>query len=176
MVNQTLKEYVHAIANRYVAYFDVYRNDRLGSTPLAFKALYKRRDERYLMTKTIKVWGVENQQAVFVSASDTPVTQEFIHRFQNDMKGKVDQFVTHDKDHMSTILLGVVVTDQPVSEEIKKGVTKYRKLKWIRYGLHGWAELYMAVVDLSVGSVFTNPKAQSFVEPFQKLLTEEDKA
>ncbi|WP_134702605.1 hypothetical protein [Ammoniphilus sp. YIM 78166] len=176
MENQTLKEYVHKLANRYVAYFDVYRDDYIGSIPLAFKALYKRRDERYLMTKTIKVWGVENQQAVFVSTSDTPVTQEFIHRFQNDMKDKVDQFVTHDKDHMSTILLGVIVTDQPVPEEVKKGVKNYRKIKWIRYGLHGWAELYIAVVDLKVGSVYVNPKAQSFVEPFQKLLTEEDKS
>lgn len=173
-IQHTLKEYLHEMANRYVAYYDVYRNESIGNTPLAFKAVYKRRDERYLMTKTIKVWGVENQQVVFVAASDTPVSREFVYQFQQDMTERVNQFAGQHKEHMSTILLGVIVTDQPVSEEVKKEVKKYRKLKWIRYGLHGWAELYLAVVDLTTGSVFSHAKGQSFTEPFQKSLSEED--
>jgi hypothetical protein len=169
-----LNDYIHELTNRYIAYFDVYRNESLGNTPLAFKALYKRRDERYLMTKTIKVWGVENQQYVFVASSEIPVTQEFLYQFQEDIRNRVNQFVPSHKEHMSTILLGVVVTTQPVTEEVKKGVKKYRKIKWIKYGLHGWAEIYLAVVDLANGSAFIHPKGQSFIEPFQKLLIEED--
>lgn len=170
MTETAINHFINELINKYVIYFDVYRDEKIGETPLAFKALYKRRDEKYLITKTIKVWGIENQQCVFVTTPEGELTKEFIQQFEKDMQGSVNEHVVQHRDHMSTIFLGVVVTDQPVTEAFVKGVRKYRKLKFIKYGLHGWAELYLAIVDLNGEVVYVNPKGKTFAEPLEKTL------
>ncbi len=172
--DQTMKHYINEIINKYVVFFDVYRGDKIGQTPLAFSALYKRRDEKYLITKTIKVWGIENQQCVFATTREVPLTEEFIRQFERDIRENVDGYVAQHKEHMSTIFLGVVVTDQPVPEAISKGVRKYRKVKFIRYGMHGWAELYLAIVDLHNEKIYVHRKGDTYVEPFLKSLKKKE--
>ncbi|WP_241657844.1 hypothetical protein [Anaerobacillus alkaliphilus] len=174
MTQQTMKHYINEIMNKYVVFFDVYRGDKIGQTPLAFSALYKRRDEKYLITKTIKVWGIENQQCVFAATREEPLTKEFIQQFERDIRENINSYVAHHKEHMSTIFLGVVVTDQPVTEAFIKGVRKYRKVKFIKYGMHGWAELYLAIVDLHAEKVYVHRKGDTYVEPFLKSLLKKE--
>ncbi|MDQ0340429.1 hypothetical protein J2S00_003244 [Caldalkalibacillus uzonensis] len=170
---QTIRHYIQKIANRFVHFFDVYRDEDLGQIPLAFMALYKRRDERYLITKSIKVWGVENQQCVFVAASKAPLTSGFIQMFKEELIKNIKHYVPEHREHMSTIFLGVMVTDQPVTRDLVREVRRFRKLRFIKYGWYGWAEIYMAIVDLKAKEVHIHPKGESFVEPFKKQLTEE---
>ena len=60
-----LTRFANELANKYTALYDVYRNEKLGEYTLPFYAIYRRRDERYMISKRIKVYGVENQQIVF---------------------------------------------------------------------------------------------------------------
>jgi hypothetical protein len=173
-MEHSIKHYINEIINKYVIFFDVDRKDKIGKTPLAFSALYKRRDEKYLITKTIKVWGIENQQCVFVATQEEPLKEEYIQQFEKDIRENINQYVGQHKEHMSTIFLGVVVTDQPVTEAFIKGVRKYRKVKFIKYGLHGWAEMYLAIVDLKQEKVYVHPKGDTYVEPFIKTLKKKE--
>ncbi|QZT34592.1 hypothetical protein HUR95_04300 [Caldalkalibacillus thermarum TA2.A1] len=167
------EHYIQKLANRFVHFFDVYREERLGQIPLAFMALYKRRDERYLMTKSIKIWAVENQQCVFVAQPHIPLGKGFLDKFKEELLKSVKQFVPQHREHMSTIFLGVIVTDQPVADELLREVRRFRKLRFIKYGWHGWAEIYLAIVDLAEKKVHIHPKGEPFVEPLQKQLEEE---
>lgn len=173
---QPIDKFIHQLSNKYVTCFDVYRDETLGDTPLAFMAKYKRRDEKYMISKKVKVWGVENQQYIFVTSTTEPVSNDLLNRFQKNIRDQLDQYVVQHHEHMSTIFLGVVVTDQPVGENLVKGVRKYRKLKFIKYGLHGWAEVYIAIVDLQQESVYIHPKGKPFAEPLEKMFIKEDKA
>ena len=172
--NQTLDQYVHQLTNYYIGYFDVYRDEKIGDTPLAFLARYHRRDERYLMTKTVKIWGVENQQYVYVASRDTALTQKFVAQFEKDLKERVKEDIPQHQEHMSTILLGVIVTNGPVPEELVKGVRKYRKIKFMKFGLHGWAEFYLGIVDLKNESVYIHPKGKSLMEPYEHLFRKKE--
>jgi len=167
----SIEEYTTDLANRYVSYFDVYRNEQLGRTPLAFMALHKRRDEKYLMTKTIKVWGVENQQCIFVASRHSPITNEFLSQFEEDIREQMMQFLPQDSEHMSTIFLGVVVTDHGVSPKLIQEVQKYRRIKFMRFGFHGWAEFFLCIVDLEENKIYFNPKSKSLVEVLEKKLS-----
>jgi hypothetical protein len=170
---QTVEHYTHKIANRLVHFFDVYRNETLGQIPLSFMAWYKRRDERYLITKSIKVWGVENQQCIFVAACHPPLTTNYIQTFKEELINNVKQYVPEHREHMSTIFMGVLVTDQPVNRDLVKEVRRFRKLRFLKYGWHGWAEIYLTIVDLKAKEVHIHPKGGVFAEPFKKQLTEE---
>lgn len=163
---QKLNPYLNEMANRYTAWFDVYRHDRLGSIPLAFSAHFKRRDEKYLVTKTIKVWSMENDQHVYVTSLDRLVTVQDIENFKQELL-KIAQEQSPDRpEHMSTVHTGVIVTNEPVSQEVKRSVKKFRKLKFIKYGLHGWYEIFIGVVDTQNREAYIHSKGKEFIKPF----------
>lgn len=164
-----LHSFINHLANKFVYDFDVYRNEMLGDIPLAFMARHFRRDEKYMISKRVKIWGVENQQYIFVTARREPVTKQFLHQFQKEIRGRIEDYVLKHKEHMSTIFIGMVVTDQPLDEQLAKGVMRYRKIKWIKYGLYGWAEVYVAVVDLTQEKIYIHPKGKTFIEPLEKM-------
>lgn len=176
MSNQdALSKFVHELANKYVYDFDVYRNEQLGEIPLAFMAKHFRRDEKYMISKKVKIWGVENQQYVFVTTQREEVTNQFLNRFQKEIRDRIEEYVVQHQEHMSTIFLGIVVTTQPLAKDLAKGVMKYRKIKFIKYGLHGWAEVYVAVVDLHQERIYIHPKGKAFVEPLEKMFLKESR-
>lgn len=167
--HDALSRFINDLANKYVYEFDVYRNEQLGDIPLAFMAKHFRRDEKYMISKKVKVWGVENQQYTFVTIQRDMVTNQFLNQFQKEIRDRIEQYVLQHKEHMSTIFLGLVVTTQPLAEQLAKGVMKYRKIKFIKYGLYGWAEVYIAVVDLHQERIYIHPKGKPFIEPLEKM-------
>ncbi len=168
-----IQTFAQQLMNKYVPFFDVEKDKMLGNTQLAFAAAYKRRDEKYMLTKKIKIWGVENQQVVFVSVSPEPVTVERVQQYIDDLENDFALYVPSHEEHMSTIITGILVTDQAVSEKIVKKVRKYRKVKFVKFGLHGWVEIYFALVDLKQKKLTIHPKGHSFVQVIDKLVKEE---
>lgn len=113
-----IQTFAQQLMNKYVPFFDVEKDKMLGNTQLAFAAAYKRRDEKYMLTKKIKIWGVENQQVVFVSVSPEPVTVERVQQYIDDLENDFALYVPSHEEHMSTIITGILVTDQAVFEKI----------------------------------------------------------
>lgn len=165
---QPIKHYMNEMANRYTAWFDVYRDEQLGSIPLAFSAHFKRRDEKYLVTKTIKMWSLENDQHVYVTHFNENVTLEKMEKLKEELLAKSQSQLPNHPEHMSTIFTAIVVTDQDLDQEVIHFVKKFRKLKFIKYGLHGWYELYIGIVDLKNRRVFIHSKGKEFIEPFKQ--------
>ncbi len=161
---RTVELFLTETANRLVASHDVHRDERLGGTRLAFLAEYRRRDEKYLLTRAARIWGVENRELLFVTAPQESVSLDFLGRFKEDMQQGAARLVEGGPEHMATVCLGTVVTDRPVVETVAREAVNYRKLKFLRFGLHGWVEMYLAVVDLGERRIDVHPKALPFVE------------
>jgi hypothetical protein len=170
MKNIEMKEFINEMANQYTMQFNVYREEKLGKTELDFYAEFQRRDEKYLMTKTIKVWSVENQQYAFVKSQANGISTEDIKQFAKEIDTRIKEFVPAKRDHMSTYFVGFIVTNQPVDKKVMKEVRKARKLQFLKYGLHGWADRYIAIVDLTERKVYVNNKGREFVKGFEDAL------
>jgi hypothetical protein len=170
---KSLQHYINEIANKYTMYFNVYRNEMLGEIPLVFAAHYHRKDEKYLISKTIKIWGVENQQSVFAVAPSEPVHEAMIDAMQKNILAKVKEYVPHNEEHMSTVFIGVFLTDHPVSKNVIKKVRKLRNIKFLKFGLHGWIEMYIAVIDVANKQIYIHRKGKEFMKIFENTLNEE---
>lgn len=167
-----VQKVVHELANIYVPFFDVERGGKVGSTDIAFSAVYNRRDERYMFTKKIKVWGVDNQQIVFVTTPDLEVSEAYIDRMMNDMIDCTNEYVKPHGEHMSTVFTGVIITDQPVTSEVIHTILKIRKLNFFKFGIQGWMEMYIAILDLSKKEIYMHKKGKLFIEPLYHYLKE----
>lgn len=167
-----MNSYLQNVANGYTTKFNVYRNEELGNIPLAFRAEYHRRDEKYFGTKSVKVWGVENQQYVFTVKKETTVTVNDIEILEDKLIEHISSYVPGRTEHMSTIFVGVIVTNEDVPKEIEKLVKRKRKIKFINWGMHGWAEIYIAVVQLSNQKITVHRKGKEHMTLFSHCLKE----
>lgn len=170
MQKEAVKKFVHDLCNLYVPFFDVERNETIGRTPLAFSAVYKRRDERYMFTKKVKVWGVENQQIIFAAAPDQPISMSFVHQMIEDMQVSMKEFLPEHQEHMSTVFTAIIITDQPVDKETIQWVSKFRKVKFLKYGMHGWAEMYLSILEVPKRNIHIHKKGKPFIEPVQTFI------
>lgn len=168
-----LNQFVNELANKYTTLYDVYRDEEIDSFSLPFMAIYRRRDERYMLSKKVKVYGVENLQLVFTSICKEQITLEYLKSFQQAIEKKMFQYIPNDNEHMSTIVVGITITDQEVEKETIKGVKRYRRIKFLKFGLHGWVEMYASVVSLKDRAIYVHPKGKPFVHSIEKMLKEE---
>lgn len=164
--------FTNELASKYTALFNVYRDEKLADLSLPFIAIYHRRDEHYMVAKRFKVYGVENQQIVFTKSYDE-ISIEKVQKFQQAIEENITNYIPENQDHMSTTVLGIIVTDKRVDEKVIKEVKRYRKIKFLKFGLHGWIEMFMVLIDLSQQSIHVHSKGKSFVKSIQKILEEE---
>lgn len=167
---QTLEQFVNEMANQYTIQFNVYRDQKVGNIDLDFYAEYQRRDEKYLMSKSIKVWSVENQQYVFVKSQEKSVTKEDIRLFAKEIDRHIQSFVPEKREHMSTYFIGIIITNQDMEKEAIKEINKARKLRFVKFGWHGWTDRYIGVVQLKDRKVYVNSKGREFVKGFEEVL------
>lgn len=86
------KQFAKELANKYTALFNVYRDETLVDIPLSFIAIYHRRDERYMVAKRFKVYGIENQQIVFTKTCES-LSHEKLQQFQQAIETNILQYI-----------------------------------------------------------------------------------
>ena len=169
MTETKIEKFINEMANQYTIQFNVYRDEKIGSFPLNFYAEFQRRDEKYLMSKSIKVWGVETQQYAFITRQKT-VTKEIIQQFAKEIDRQIPTFVPKKQEHMSTYFIGIIVTNESISKDLQKQITRSRRIQFLKYGWHGWADRYIAVVSLKEKCVYVHKEGREFVVAFENAL------
>ncbi|GAE25436.1 hypothetical protein JCM9140_1431 [Halalkalibacter wakoensis JCM 9140] len=169
MTETHVETFINEMANQYTVQFNVYRDERIDDIPLDFYAEFQRRDEKYLMSKSVKVWSVETQQYAFIKRVDN-LTKETIQQFAQAIDRNIPNFVPGKQEHMSTYFIGVLVTTNSVNEELQNYVKKARKIQFLKYGWHGWADRYIAIVSLNDKKAYVNKKGKEFVTAFEDAL------
>lgn len=171
--HRNIQNFVNRLTNKYTHYFDVYREEKLDDIPLAFLAIHKRRDERYLLTRKFKIYGTENQEVVFTAIHEEKLTKNYIENFINRMETNFNQYLDEHDEHMSSILYGIIITNNDPDQTIVKKVSKYRRVKFLKFGLHGWVEFYLIIVNPTSKNVWVHPKGKPLVETIENLFNKE---
>ncbi|TXL63938.1 hypothetical protein FHP05_09600 [Cerasibacillus terrae] len=174
--DNVLHTFINDLANLYTPYFDVYRNEQLDGLPLSFLAQYRRRDERYMLSKKIKIYGIENQQIIFATACEKAITSNFLKDFYEKIETNLDNYIIKHEEHMSTIILGMIVTNHDIDQKVLKDAKKFRKIKFLKFGLHGWAEIYLAIVNPKKKNIIIHSKGKQFVSGVDNFLKGENVA
>lgn len=158
-----LQRFVHDLKEEYSIFYDVKTDMLLGETPLKFAAQYRRLDERYMVSRKAKIWKVENQEVVFVHTPEMPLSKYSLQQFHQDMQRRFSQYIPQS-DHMSSVFIGMIITDKLVSTDVIKEIKKYRKVKFIQFGMNGWAEFYIALIQMAKGKCWIHPKGKQFIK------------
>lgn len=148
--------------------FDVYEDDHLGQLPLRFSAHYQRRDERYILSKKATVWSVENNQHFFFYEPEE-ATMEAFSEFVRELDTFIQTNANHSSQHMSSIYIGLLLTATAPSPELCHAARRCRRLSFIKWGLHGWAERYAGILLQDGSELYAHKKGKPFIEPFLQI-------
>lgn len=152
-------DYLEVLKNRYRRYFNIYEKEHeLLSDEFDLMATCNIRGEKYMFSKSIKVYTVEENEHCFVKVYGNIVTDEQIQEFADSIKKTIEAIVKPHPDHLKTILTGVVIAEQGCTDYVKKFVTNYRYQRSFMFCLKGWCEVRLVLVDLSQNTVSHHAK------------------
>ena len=164
------QEFLEILRDSYSAYYNIIPPEQAAAPaelPLAFRADYFSRAERYWLTQSIPIWGNETNEYAYIFAAesfDKAMVDRCIDFAIQDMLPRVKPH----KEHQYTNVKTVFVADR-FEAEARKAVQKRSFTKNYRYSLHGFTTLHAAAVDLSESKAYTNRAGHALADYFKKL-------
>lgn len=160
------EEFIQILKDSYSAYYNIIPVAP-SAAPLAFRADYFSRDEKYWLTKSIPIWGNETNEFAYVFAApsfDRAAVDECVGEALNESLPRVRPH----KEHQYTNVKVVFVADA-LDRDVADYIHKKKFSKSYKFSLHGYTELKAGAVDLSEKKVYTNPAGQDLTKYFSKL-------
>lgn len=161
------ENFLAVLEDSYSAYYTIRKNEDMPELPLAFKADYFSRNEKYWLTKSVKIWGNETNELCYVFSAPH-FDAESVTRCLDYVIADAQPRVKPHKEHQYTNFKAVFVADS-FDEDARKAISKRSYSKSYKFSLHGYSDLLTAAVDLSDCSVVTNKAGYPLVKYFRKL-------
>ena len=156
------------LKDSYEAYYTIHEDAGMTvDLPLSFRADYGARDERYWLSKSVKIWAAEKNEYCYVFSAES-FTPELAERCIDWAWEDGMPRVKPHSEHQCTNVKVVFVSDC-VSEEVARVVKKKHATKSYRHGLEGYSNLLTGAVDLETGKTVTNREGHELVPYFKKL-------
>lgn len=135
-------------------WFDVFLDYEYANQTFPAFAEFHSHGEKYVLTKRAKLWEVDAHEYLFFQTADTLTATDVSWWFKfmtTEALKKVDPVPNHMNSYVS-----LVIVAESVDADAKKTIRKARFHKEFNFGFRGWADLRLAVVDLSSQCVLTN--------------------
>ena len=152
------KDEKHLMLKRILAaheqWFDVRRGYEYAGRIFPGYAEFHSYGEKYVLVKSAKLWEVDTHEYLFfvlADALDETQVRDLVSFMEHDGLKKV----VPKPNHMSSAISLVIVADS-CTQEAAKAVRKTCFRKNFALGIRGWADLRVAVADLSANRVITN--------------------
>lgn len=135
-------------------WFDVSRDYAFAGRVFPGYAEFHSSAEKYVLVKRAKLWEVNAHEYLFFELARhlaVPALEDLVAFMTTEALAKVQT----NPEHMTSYLSLVIIADE-VDADVCRAVKKTRFRKNFKLGLEGWADLRLAVIDLSTSSVLTN--------------------
>jgi len=158
--------YLDELEKKLMRSFDIYRNHEIKKEKFDLFARYHLRAEKYFLTKSAKIYAMENNEYILVRKIKNLDKNE-LKRFTDHLVSSIDELVVVHDEHMSSIITGVILVEGPLNEiddYILKEIRKFKYHKGFSFGFKGWVDIRLIVTSLNDGSNIANKKGREVSE------------
>ena len=148
------QDVLEALLRSHEAYFDVSRDIAYAGRNFAGYAEFRTHSEQFVLVKRAKLWEADAFEYIFFDVVDC-VDEAWLDEAYRFMTTEALTKVDPKPNHMMSFISIVAIADS-VSDGAKAKVRKMRFRKNFKFGFSGWADLRMALIDLSSLDVSTN--------------------
>lgn len=163
-------EYINILRKKLTNYFDIEENFSINNYILPLVGKSTIRNERYAFSKKFVLDAYENFEYCFVNYKKEEVNKAEILDFINLLKSNIKTLVTPDEEHMSSTINGIYITDTGFNKETIKIAKKFKFRKNFFFGLRGWCDIAIILVDLNKEKVYTNKQGRQSKDFYLSIL------
>lgn len=167
MAITALDKLTDKVLEAHEAYYDVRRGYDYAGMQFAGYAELHAETSQYVLTKQAKLWEAHTHDYLFFAKREALDLQE-VDRLVAFMKTNALEKVKPEQDHMTSYLTLIILAGTADCSALT-AVEKARFRKNYAWGLKGWADLRVAVVDLSCERVVTNVRAREMASLLESI-------
>ena len=163
--------FLDVLKDSYSAYYNIVPAET-DDVPMIFRADYFSRDEKYWLTKSIKIWGNETNEFCYVFSAPEFDRKTVDACVKHALDESLPRVKPH-KEHQYTNVKVIFVADK-LQKDVAAHIKKLRFSKSYRFSLHGYTELKAGGVDLSTREAAANLAGHEMTAYFKKLFAGRD--
>ncbi|QQY78973.1 hypothetical protein EDD65_104136 [Keratinibaculum paraultunense] len=157
--------YLNIIKKRFEKNFDLIDNYNIDDYKFDLFAKYNFRLEKYVLTKKMVVYALENNEYCLIKTFDALDKYDF-NRYINTLVKAIDILVNPTQEHMSSIITGVIVVKNKPSNYVINTVKKFKYHKGFLFGFRGWVDIRLILVAIDDEYIVTNKKGKEVKEVY----------
>ncbi len=155
--------YKEKIKERLIGYFDIEENFNLKGLDIDLYGICNVRSEKYIASKSFTVFAFENDEHVLLKYF-TELNEENLFNYIELLKDSINEIVNPHDEHMSSTISGVLVVDRLEDKELIKKIEKFKYQKGFLFGLKGWVDVRLILIDLHDEKVITCKKGKKAIK------------
>jgi len=162
-----LEEYLETLRRKYEAYFDICPDYSILGRKLDLYARSHVRSEKFFLTKKVTLAAFETNEYCLVEGHSAKVYAPQVKDFTIFLVSAAGELVKPYKEHMSSMVTGILVSEQGFDPEAIHIGTRFKHSRDFWFGLRGWCSVCLLLVDLSSGQVYASPKGKEVIKSYQ---------
>lgn len=120
-----------------------------------FMAVFNQRNSAYALKKDFEYYAFENNEVILFTAC-RDVTCIDVDMLTAQIDATHQEMVGRNEDHMSSSIYLVYTVKTPVDKEMTKRVKRFKYYKSFKWGLEGWLNVGLIVINEQTGEGIAN--------------------
>jgi hypothetical protein len=114
---------------------------------------------------TLAAW--ETNEYCLIEGHSAKIHASEVQEFTTFLVNAADELVKPHKEHMSSVVTGILVSEQGFDPQAIHLGTRFKHSRSFWFGLHGWYSICLLLVDLSSGRVYANSRGKEVMKSYQ---------
>jgi hypothetical protein len=159
-----MSEYKNNLIKKLERYYDIEEEVTIESHTFDLMATYSQKNAKYLLVKDFEYCSFNNNEYIFYKKIED--AQLNINNFKAFLKNNLQEIVSIEKNHMSSLVTFLIETSFPLDHETISTIEKFKFHKSFRFGLDGWVNAQLIVIDPKQEKGYTNAFARKELDKY----------
>ncbi len=151
MMDSELRELVDSVLRSYSVYYDV---EECDEGDLVARAGFHSRGEKYLLTRSVNLWSVEDHEYVFIYAGDVLVPDVMEREIQTSSETGLSM-IKPISEHRSSMITTILIY-RKIDERCANFIKRYREHRDFGLMLRGWMDHRVVALETSTSTIVFN--------------------
>ncbi len=160
-----MQEYKDYLISGLQSYFDVEENYMLGKDNFELYATFNQRHAKYMLLRDVEIYAFKSNEYLFLKKLNRPMTLKDLEWLKSFLDDHLKDIVVYDEEHMSSVVTVIFEAPMPLLE-VQKKLARFKYYKSFSFGLRGWVNVKVMLIDPALNSGITNKQGKGDLEKF----------
>lgn len=156
-------DYEAVLRERIATHYDIEESVNFDYDLLAS---LNQRSSKYLATKNIEFYAFQNNEYILYKKLHSEFTMDEFERMQSILQNKLDEIIEVNEEHMSSVITFLYEANLPKDRTLIQKINKFKFYKSFKFGLKGWVNVRLIVIDPIINSGLSNRYGRGEMEKF----------